>query len=261
VLEQDRLERAVRASGIEVPPLFLDETGSTNVEARALADAGAPEWTLVSAGHQTAGRGRMGRRWMSAPGRSLLFSLVLRPTLSPDDAAAISLLAASEMAGACRRLAGVEVQSNWPNDLIVEGRKLGGILTESAIADGSLDYLVVGMGVNVSMSADDFSGQVRETATSLEMQGGTAQPFDLLQGFLSGFRDAYLPAGDGFARWVVDRYRPLCATLGRRVQASVLDGTTVIGTAVDLDDHGNLVVEVDEGRQRKVAFGEIVHLD
>lgn len=260
MLGQDRLERAVRASGIDAPPLFLEETGSTNVEARALADAGAPEWTLVSAGHQTAGRGRLGRTWMSAPGRSLLFSLVLRPTLPPDEAAVISLLAASEMAMACRRLAGVELLSKWPNDLIAGGRKLGGILTESAIADGKLDYLVVGMGVNVSMSLDDFSGPVRETATSLEMQGGTAQPFDLLQAFLSGFRDAYRPDRDGFARSVVDRYRPLCATLGRRVHASVLDGTTVGGNAVDLDDHGNLVVEVEDGR-KTVAFGEIVHLD
>jgi BirA family biotin operon repressor/biotin-[acetyl-CoA-carboxylase] ligase len=257
---QDSLERAVRASGIEVPPVFLVATGSTNIEARALADAGAPEWTVVSAGHQTAGRGRMGRRWMSAPGRSLLFSLVLRPTLPPDDAAVISLLAAAEMAAACRRVAGVEVVSEWPNDLLAGRRKVGGILTETAIADEKIEYLVLGMGVNVSMREEDFPGQIRETATSLEMRGGSTQPFDLLQAFLAGFRDAYRPSQEGFARSVVGRYRPLCATLGRRVQASVLDGTTVVGSAVDLDDRGGLVVEVD-GSRKKVAFGEIVHLD
>src|SRR5918999_3725149 len=146
MLGQDSLEHAVRASGIAVPPVFLEETGSTSVEARALADAGAPEWTLVAAGHQTAGRGRMGRRWTSAPGRALLFSAVLRPALSPEDAAVISLLAATEMAAACGRVAGVEVRSEWPNDLVAGvKRKVGGVLTESAIADDAIDYLVLGI--------------------------------------------------------------------------------------------------------------------
>lgn len=261
VLGQDSLERVVRASGITVPPVFLDETGSSNLEARALADAGAPEWTLVAAGHQTAGRGRMGRRWTSVPGRSLLFSMVLRPPLPPKEATVISLLAASEMVAACRRVAGVEVGSEWPNDLMAGmNRKVGGILTESAAVGDHIDYLVVGLGVNVSMERDDFPDQVRSTATSLAMEGGAADPVGLLEDFLSGFRDAYRPAGDGFVGSVVGRYRDVCATLGRRVRATVLDGTTVDGTAVDLDDHGGLVVETDGGRET-VAFGEIAHLD
>jgi BirA family biotin operon repressor/biotin-[acetyl-CoA-carboxylase] ligase len=261
MLGQDSLERAVRASGIGVPPVFLEETGSTNLEARALADAGAPEWTLVAAGHQTAGRGRMGRRWTSVPGRALLFSTVLRPPLPPDDATAISLLAASEMAAACGRVAGVEVASEWPNDLVAGmNRKVGGILTESATVDGATDYLVLGVGVNVSMEADDFPDRVRSTATSLKLEGGAADPVDILETFLSGFRDAYQPAEDGFLAAVVDRYRTMCATLGRRVRAAVLDGTTVEGAAVDLDDHGGLIVDTEGGR-RTVAFGEIVHLD
>jgi BirA family biotin operon repressor/biotin-[acetyl-CoA-carboxylase] ligase len=259
-LGQDRLERVVRASGIEVPPVFLEETGSTNLEARALADAGAPEWTLVGAGHQTAGRGRMGRRWMSAPGRSLLFSMVLRPMLPPDDAAVISLLAAAEVAAACERSGGVEVVSEWPNDLMAGPRKVGGILTETSLVDGRVDYLVLGIGVNVSMEREDFPEQVRGAATSLTLEGGAAEPIDLLESFLSGFVRGYRPAQEGFARSVVGRYRPLCATLGRRVRATVLDGTTVVGDAVDLDDRGGLVVETDGGK-KTVAFGEIVHLD
>jgi BirA family transcriptional regulator, biotin operon repressor / biotin---[acetyl-CoA-carboxylase] ligase len=261
MLGQDSLERAVRASGVAVTPVFLEETGSTNLEARALADAGAPEWTLVAAGHQTAGRGRMGRRWTSAPGRSLLFSMVLRPALPPDDATVISLLAASEMAAACGRVAHVEVASEWPNDLVAGmNRKVGGILTESAVADDAIDYLVLGIGVNVSMEPGDFPDQIRSSATSLAMEGGAADPVDILETFLSDFRDAYQPAGDGFAAAVVGRYRTMCATLGRRVRATVVDGTTVEGSAVDLDDHGGLIVETEGGRQT-VSFGEIVHLD
>jgi BirA family biotin operon repressor/biotin-[acetyl-CoA-carboxylase] ligase len=261
MLGQDSLERAVRASGIAVPPVFLEETGSTSLEARALAEAGAPEWTLVAAGQQTAGRGRMGRRWTSVPGRSLLFSVVLRPPLPPDDATVISLLAASEMAAACGPLAGVEVASEWPNDLVAGmNRKVGGILTESSVVDDTIDYLVLGIGVNISMQPEDFPDQIRSTATSLAMEGGAPDPAGLLEAVLVGFRDAYQPTGDAFLESVVDQYRQVCATLGRRVRATVLDGTTVDGSAVDLDDHGGLVVETDEGRQT-VAFGEIAHLD
>jgi BirA family biotin operon repressor/biotin-[acetyl-CoA-carboxylase] ligase len=261
MLGQDSLERAVRASGIAVPPVFLEETGSTNLQARALADAGAPEWTLIAAGHQTAGRGRMGRRWTSVPGRSLLFSMVLRPALSPADATVISLLAAAEMAAACVRVAKVEVAAEWPNDLVSGmNRKIGGILTESAVSEDTIDYLVLGVGVNVSMEPGDFPDQIRSMATSLAIEGGGADPAELLQAFLSSFRDAYEPAGDGFSASVVSRYRDVCITLGRRVRATVLDGTTVVGSAVELDDHGGLVVETDAGRQT-VGFGEIAHLD
>ena len=261
MLGQDSLERAVRAAEIDVPPVFLQETGSTNVEARALADAGAPEWTLVAAGHQTAGRGRMGRRWASVPGRALLFSVVLRPALPPDEATVISLLAAAEMVAICRGVAGVEVASDWPNDLVVGmSRKIGGILPESAIVGDNLDFLVLGVGVNVSMEPGDFPEQIRSTATSLAIEGGTADPADLLEAFLSGFHEAYRPAADGFVASIVGRYRQMCATLGRRVRATVLDGSTVQGTAVDLDDRGGLVVETENGR-KTVAFGEIAHLD
>ena len=261
MLGQDSLERAVRAAGISVPPVFLEETASTNLDARALANQGAPEWTVVAAGHQTAGRGRMGRSWTSVAGGSLLFSMVLRPALTPEQATVISLLAAAEMAAACGRVAGVEVASEWPNDLVAGmDRKVGGILTESAIVGETIDHVVLGVGVNVSMSADDFPDPIRSTATSLALEGGQAEPVNLLEAFLTGFRAAYRPAGDGFPAAVVGRYRAVCATLGRRVRATVIDGTAVEGAAVDLDDHGGLVVETDGG-PRTVGFGEIAHLD
>jgi BirA family biotin operon repressor/biotin-[acetyl-CoA-carboxylase] ligase len=259
VFGQDSLEKAVRAAGIDVPPVFLGVTGSTNVQARALADAGAPEWTLVAAGHQTAGRGRLGRRWDSAPGKALLFSVVLRPPLAPEDASVISLLVATEMSSACTRVAGVPVVSTWPNDLVAARGKVGGVLTEARVVDRTIDYLVVGVGINVSMDAGDFPDELRESATSLGIEGGSADPASLLEAFLVGFREAYRPGVDGFRRWVVERYRPMCATLGRRVRATVTDGTTVEGTAVDLDDRGSLMVETERGRER-VSFHQIVHL-
>jgi BirA family biotin operon repressor/biotin-[acetyl-CoA-carboxylase] ligase len=154
----------------------------------------------------------------------------------------------------------VEVVSKWPNDLVAGAGKVGGILTEAAVVDGRIDHLVLGIGVNISTEREDFPGEIRQSATSLEMEGGKADPADLLESFLSGFRAAYRPGSDGFRHTVIERYRPICSTIGRRVRATVTDGTTVEGTAVDLDDGGSLVVETERGREH-VSFREIAHLE
>jgi BirA family biotin operon repressor/biotin-[acetyl-CoA-carboxylase] ligase len=256
VLSQDSLEEATRQAGIDAPPRFLERTASTNTEAGLLAEAGAPEWTVVAAGHQTAGRGRLGRTWTSAPGRSLLMSIVLRPRLPPAEAPLIPLLAAAEMVGAC----GAPVAAKWPNDLVAGGRKLGGILPEAKLRGGVLGHLVLGIGINVTMGEDDFPAELRASATSLALEGVTVEVDSLLRRFLGGFRQRYRPDEPGFPESVVRAYGPVCSTLGRRVRASTTDGATVEGTAVGLDATGGLVLETDRER-RTVAFGEVAHLD
>jgi BirA family transcriptional regulator, biotin operon repressor / biotin---[acetyl-CoA-carboxylase] ligase len=252
------LGEAVQQAGITAPSRFFDQTGSTNLEARNLAERGAPEWTVVAAGHQTAGRGRMGRSWASAPGKALQFSLVLRPGLMPADAPLAALLAAAEMAHACLQVAGVRVVSKWPNDLLAGERKLGGILPEAKVSSGALEYLILGIGVNVSMGDEDFPGELARTATSLLLEGGAGAVAyaELLGRFLAGFRASW-QGGDGANREdILRRYRAICATLGRRVRATTVEGTVVEGAASDLDEHGGLRIG-DE----TVAFGEVLHLD
>jgi BirA family transcriptional regulator, biotin operon repressor / biotin---[acetyl-CoA-carboxylase] ligase len=250
------LEEAVQQAGIAAPPLYLEETGSTSSEARLLADRGAPEWTIVAAGYQNAGRGRLGRSWTSAPGKALQFSLLLRPALSPEDAPLASLLVAAEMSRACGEVGGVAVSSEWPNDLVAEGRKLGGILPEAKVSGSHLDYLILGVGVNVSMDEWDFPDEIRASATSLAMEGGSAAPEALLGRFLSGFREAWHPGEADFRGDVLRRYRAVCVTLGHRVRATTTDGAVVEGEAMDLDDHGGLRMG-----DATIGFGEIVHLD
>jgi BirA family biotin operon repressor/biotin-[acetyl-CoA-carboxylase] ligase len=259
VLSQDSLERAADAADIDVPPRFFEETPSTNAMALDLAVGGAPEWTVVAAGHQTAGRGRLGRSWASAPGRSLLFSMLLRPPVPPQRAPVISLLAAAVMAEACPRLPDGAVRTKWPNDLVVRGRKLGGLLPEGRVEGGTLRSLVLGVGVNATMSEEDLPPDLRATATSLAIEGAPVEPEDLLGRFLSGFRAAYRPIDPDFGTHVLARYRGSCATIGRRVGARTTDGSVVEGSAVDLDPDGGLVIE--DGGRRTVAFGEVVHLD
>ena len=260
MLRQDSLEEAVRRAGIDVPPTFLPETTSTNGVALGLADEGAPEWTVIAAGHQTAGRGRLGRSWASAPGRSLLFSMVLRPPLPPDRAPLVSLLAAAAMVEAIPRPGTDPVRAKWPNDLLAGERKVGGILPEARVEGGRIVHLVVGVGLNVSMTEEDFPEEILVTATSLALEGVDVSPPELLGAFLETFRAAYRPIDPDFGAHVVARYQPVCATVGRRVRARTVDGSEAEGIAVEISEDGSLVLEGPRGREA-VAFGEVVHLD
>jgi BirA family transcriptional regulator, biotin operon repressor / biotin---[acetyl-CoA-carboxylase] ligase len=256
VLTEDSLLRAVRAAGIDVPPRYAEVTGSTNTDALALADAGAPEWTVVAAGHQTEGRGRRGRSWSSAPGKALLFSVVLRPEDPADRIPVLSLLAAERMSLACRELAGLEVGCKWPNDLVLGDRKLAGVLPEAVVADGRVRHAVIGIGVNVAMEEGDFRGPVGAMATSLAREGAELDPGALLQWFLEGFRESYRPANHARA---LEEYRRRCVTLGRRIRATTARGQVVEGRATEIDDRGGLVVETAAGT-RTLSFGEVEHL-
>jgi BirA family transcriptional regulator, biotin operon repressor / biotin---[acetyl-CoA-carboxylase] ligase len=249
-LGQHSLEAAVRAAGIEVPPVWRDETGSTNDDAGRLAAQGAPEWTVVAAGHQTAGRGRLGRSWADAPGRALIFSVVLRPEPDPDRAPLLSLLAAVDLISS---VGSPRLRSKWPNDLVVGDRKVGGILVDARVAAGRVEHAVAGIGLNLSMEPKDFPPDVRDGATSLRAEGIPADAGSILSRFLANLRVPRAPAE------ILAAYRPVCATLGRRVRAGTASGQEVEGRAIDLDDRGSLVVETPDG-PRRVGFGEVVHL-
>jgi BirA family biotin operon repressor/biotin-[acetyl-CoA-carboxylase] ligase len=249
-LGQDSLRRAVLAAGIQVEPRWLVETASTNTDVLALAESGAPEWTVIATGHQTAGRGRLGRSWSDVPGTSLLVSVLLRPKVSPDRAPLLTLLAAVAMVEA----AGVSsMRSKWPNDLMVGDRKVGGILTEASIADGAVRHVVIGTGLNLATSG--LPGD--RLSTSVADEGGDPDAEGILSRYLGALKAEY--EHHSFPDRVVGRYAPVCSTLGRRVRATPVGGSVVEGLARDLDERGSLLVETEDGVQT-VGFGEIVHL-
>jgi BirA family biotin operon repressor/biotin-[acetyl-CoA-carboxylase] ligase len=249
-LGQDSLRRAVLAAGIDVEPRWLEETGSTNTDALRMAEAGAPEWTVVATGHQTTGRGRLGRAWSDVPGSSLLVSVLLRPKLEPESAPLLSLLAAVAMIEASG-LPGM--RSKWPNDLVVGDRKLGGILAEAAIADGAVRHVVVGTGLNLTRSG--LPGD--RASTSVADEGGEPDGERILSRYLSALKvECDRP---DFPDGVPERYATVCVTLGRRVRAAAGAGAEVEGVATGLDERGSLLVETDSG-PRAITFGEVTHL-
>jgi BirA family biotin operon repressor/biotin-[acetyl-CoA-carboxylase] ligase len=247
MLSTTELERALAAAGLVAPVHFDEVTGSTNRTAWELADAGTPEWTLVGAGHQTAGRGRQGRTWVDRPGGALMFSFVLRPAaLDPQHSGLIPLLAGVAMTDAIEQVAGVEVRCKWPNDLLLGDAKVGGILVESSVADGALRYAVVGLGVNL------------EAPTGVEGSAGLGDvdPAALLSAFIRRFHDGYvvLPAG------VVQQWSAVSATLGHEVEAVRVNRPSIRGRAVAVDERGALVVLMSDGSRVTVTSGEVTHL-
>lgn len=260
MLTEHSVVEAARDAGISGPVHFLPVTGSTNADLLRMAAQGAPEWTVLVAGHQEAGRGRLGRSWFSTEGASLLVSVLLRPSLPPEDAPLLTPLAGLAGAEACRKACRVDVRCKWPNDLVVGERKLGGVLVEAGVRAGSLEHVVVGLGVNVAQGADDFPSDLRPLATSVAMEGGRADPVSLLRAFLGELRARYRADGTNLRREVLAAYRALCATVGRDVRALTTSGQTVEGRAVGVGDQGELLVETVAG-VAPVRFGEVVHVE
>jgi len=243
------LRLALELAGITAPTRWHANVGSTNAEAAAWAGAGAPEFALVAAAHQTAGRGRRGRGWEDVPGGALMFSFVLRPLLAPDDAGLLPLLAGAAMALAATAVAGADVRCKWPNDLMLGEAKAGGVLAESAVGGEALTYVVVGIGVNL-VAPEGVPG-----ATGL---GADVDPMALLSAFLRVFVGGYGDAGSGagFADEVRARWRSVSRTLGRDVRVTQTDGRTIRGRAVDVDGWGGLVLDVGADRIT-VRSGEV----
>jgi BirA family biotin operon repressor/biotin-[acetyl-CoA-carboxylase] ligase len=254
VLSAADLERALAAIGVDAPVRFDEVTGSTNATALELAAGGAPEWTLVGAGHQTEGRGRLGRRWSDrAGGGSLLVSVVLRPRLDPEGAGLLPLLAGAAMAEAGTSLAppGADpVRCEWPNDLVRPDGKVGGVLVEAVVDAGAIRHAVVGVGVNLDRPRDE------PRAGGL----GPVDPAALLTAFLEGFAGRYRLPPEAFASAVTAAWRAVAAALGRAVEVERLDGTAVRGTAVDVDPRGALVVRTDHG-DVAVTSGQVRRAD
>jgi BirA family biotin operon repressor/biotin-[acetyl-CoA-carboxylase] ligase len=236
---------------------YHEVIGSTQDEARRLASDGAPHGFLVWAGEQTAGRGRLDRRWESPP-VGLWFSVVLRPGTPAARMAALPLAVGAAVGSALQAHAG-GVRMKWPNDVLVDGRKLAGILVEGQVAAGVMDYAVAGVGVNLEHPPGGFPAEISATATALaDVSPTTPRRARLLAALLGAIEAEYdeLQAhGPGQAR---ERWLELADTIGREVVARA-GGEEVRGRAVDLDADGNLVVEGTAGR-RVISFGEVEHL-
>lgn len=245
----------------EVPAVHLfARVGSTNDAARRLADAGARAWTVVLADEQTAGRGRGGKGWASAPGLGIWLSVVLRPDALPAPGLLPVLvgLAAAEAVAPFARPATAQVK--WPNDLYLAGRKAGGILCEGAWEEGRPGAVVVGIGLNVGHSPGDFPEEVRSVATSLRIAAGWAPPRgDVVSALLSALRPVVSRPPERLGGALLERLRARDFLAGRQVRISAAE--ELVGLAMGVTPEGALLLRDEGGRLRVVKAGTVRPVD
>ena len=240
-------------------PIYIYDTlESSNLTAKQLALAGAPHGTLVLAGQQKAGRGRLGRRFESPAGKGVYCSLLLRPALSAADAQTATIAAAVSVARAVKALCGLELGIKWVNDLYYQGKKVCGILTEAALdlESGMLDYAVLGLGFNVAAPADGWPEDLRDVAGALyDSSPAPGARAALAAAFLNAFWPLYRA---GPRSGYLDEYRRRQALTGQRVLVTPRRGTPRAAQVQGIDDECKLVVRFDgESRPAALNSGEV----
>ena len=236
---------------------YYDEIESTNAEAKTLANSGAPEGTVVIAEAQTAGRGRLGRRWTSPAGKGLLFSVLLRPALPMSEVHLLTLVTACAAAEAIESLAAAPIRIKWPNDLFIGDRKVGGILLEVAGEQDEVDWVVVGIGINVNTEYSELPVALRRTATSLKIAGG--EPVDrseLLARLLLALDAHYAEAVANGFDGALDGFRRRDYLLSKGVSVQTREGP-VAGRAAGIDERGALLVELPQRQIRRFHSGDV----
>jgi len=228
------------------------QVASTNDFLRELAVQGAPEGAVVIADEQTAGRGRLGRVWVSPPNANLMFTTLFRPSLPPDLALRLVMVAGLSIAEACEEIAGVKVDVKWPNDLQIDGKKFVGILPESSLTGDRLDYVLIGAGVNVNQRFDQ-ADPLFETATSLRMACGDM--IDRAPLFALIMQNCHRWHAHLSDRDLLDAWRERCVTLGQRVRALSPQGM-ISGLAHDIGGNGALFLKDDSGNIHFVHASE-----
>lgn len=238
----------------------FDELDSTNLRAKQLALAGAPDGAVVTADCQTAGRGRMDRSFQSPRGKGVYLTALLRPDLPPERLLPVTAMAGVAVCDAVEELCGVRPGLKWPNDPVLGGKKLCGILTELSLEGetGRVQYLVLGIGVNVGQTAGDFTPEVAEMATSLAMAlGRSVSRPALAAAEIRALDRLYADLLAGNLAPYLAACRRDCVNLGRTVQLISPDGTRETARALDIDDDFSLVVRGSAGEVKTVRSGEV----
>lgn len=235
----------------------FQETTSTNDVVEKLARDGVKEGAVVFAESQTKGRGRLGRKWISPGNKGLWFSVLLRPDLRPQAATQLTVAAATALSRAIRSQTSLAPQIKWPNDILIRGKKVAGILTELSAELDQVKYLILGIGVDVNLDAAEFPPDVRKLATSLKIETGAALNRAELAAAVLGELDAdYARICGGQFEVLADEWEERCATLGCNVTIHIAD-RAIQGRAESLDSDGALLVRTQHGRLERIVGGDV----
>ena len=233
----------------------LDSTDSTQIRLRELADRGAAEGAVLVALRQSAGKGRMGHPW-SSPKGGLWFSLLIRPSCRISEIYKLTLLFGVAVAKSLMPY-GIEARLKWPNDVLVGGKKICGILLESSAEPDRIDYVIAGIGINANLSSGDLPAEFNCRSTSLrDLLGKPVDRAELLARILGQSERLYFSSMDEGFGMVIDEWKSISCTLGRKVCVSSF-GRALTGTAVDIDQDGALIVATENGKKEKIFSGDV----
>lgn len=237
---------------------FFKEVDSTNDVARELADEDAEEGTLVIAESQRSGKGRRGKRWIS-PSGGVWMTIILRPDIEPPKAPQLTLVTGVAVAETLNQECGLDVGIKWPNDILIGDKKVCGILTEVKADMGKVDYVLVGIGIDLNVDLNIFPPELRGGATSLKAElDREIMGAELVATFLKNFEIYYGEFKQGKFREILNRWRKLSKTVGNYVEVHKKGGP-IYGEAVGINKDGKLILELDDGTLRKIISGECVH--
>lgn len=240
-------------------PIFLTEVDSTNTYLKKLWKQGYPPGTTVIADCQTGGKGRMGRRWFSPPGMGIWLS-VLFPSIDRQNWAAVLMyMAALSVLEAVDRFIGESGQIKWPNDILVNGKKLCGMLAEGVMRNGKSDNIIMGIGINVNHQPADFPEEIFETATSLKMiNGHTHSREEFLVSLLENINSYFALAMENGGGIILERWKKRCGTIGKSVSLGA-NSSQIYGVAESVSPAGTLLIRTAEGKLMEVTAADGVH--
>lgn len=236
---------------------YFTELPSTNGEAKKLAREGLPEGTVVVTESQTGGKGRMGRYWFTPRAKGLWFSIILRPPVNPVQTPQVTMVVAVAVAMAVRKHTGVAVGIKWPNDILVQNKKLCGILVELNAEMDRVNFMVAGIGINVNIDREELPEDISKIATSLKIEVGQYIPrVPLLRAVLESLEEWYFCWLNKGFKPVLQKWRELCVTLDCPVTVHTMNGSYE-GYALDVDDSGMLMVRTPDGAVQRLVAGEV----
>lgn len=227
------------------------KTDSTNTFAYKLAEDGEPEGAVVFAEEQDRGRGRFHRKWISPKG-GIYMSLILRPKFEPLNTARITLGAAVAVSEAIREIANLDSRIKWPNDVLVNGHKVSGILTEMKAEQDEIDFVILGIGVNVNSAKKELP---KDASSLREEAGKVISKVELAKKILESLESYYIKLKNDFGE-IVEEWRKLSDTLGKRIKVHT-HGQVLEGQAMDIDDNGGLILRLDSGFNKHILSGDV----
>jgi len=261
MISQDNIKDVFHGDIIGSDIIFHESITSTNDRALEIGlNRDHPEGIVVIADSQTSGRGRLGRKWISPSGVNLYFSVILQPPFSQQECTILSLAAAASAVSAIEDYTGLNASIKWPNDILINGKKIGGILVEFKSGHGKTDMLIIGMGINVNMTLDKLPDDIKPHTTSLMIENGLeVSRTELLGRLLSELESTYKLLIKGDREILIKKWADSVSTIGKEISV-IIKEQIITGTAEAVTGSGGLLIRLADGREEIINAGNVTIL-